>query len=235
MPVRRASSQLSEALVPKRALRAAAAQLPRSPRPAQAAQPAEQHSELANEVKDMRRMLEAQLATLAWNDMSRRSPLQAAMLKELAQLGITQDLADSLARKIPAEPQFLRRAPLRARDHRAHRAGHRRSLARDGRPHRLRRSRRRRQDHVVSQARRALGAASWPAPRGAGVGRRGAHRRARTDAHAGTPARRHRAHGLRRRANCPNCWTNCPASSSCSSTPRARARAIRISRAACAC
>ncbi|HEU4778707.1 MAG TPA: flagellar biosynthesis protein FlhF [Steroidobacteraceae bacterium] len=97
-PVRRASSQLSEALVPK-AMAAPAV----VPAPVQAAQP---HSELANEVKDMRRMLEAQLATLAWNDMSRRSPLQAAMLKELAQLGITQDLAASLARKIPANMNF---------------------------------------------------------------------------------------------------------------------------------
>src|SRR6187399_253869 len=101
-PVRRASSQLSEALVP----RAPAAQVPPVAAPVQAAQPTEQHSELANEVKDMRRMLEAQLATLAWNDMSRRSPLQAAMLKELAQLGITQDLAGSLARKIPPNLNF---------------------------------------------------------------------------------------------------------------------------------
>lgn len=97
-PVRRASSQLSEALVPKAALAPAAAAAP--------AQAPEQHSELANEVKDMRRMLEAQLATLAWNDMSRRSPLQAAMLKELAQIGITQDLAGSLARKIPPNLNF---------------------------------------------------------------------------------------------------------------------------------
>ena len=51
-------------------------------------------------------MLEAQLATLAWNDLSRRSPIQAAMLKELAQLGITQDLANSLVRKIPVELSF---------------------------------------------------------------------------------------------------------------------------------
>jgi flagellar biosynthesis protein FlhF len=98
-PQRRASSQLSEALVPKVAPAAVAAA------PAAEAPPA-QHSELANEMKDMRRMLEAQLATLAWNDMSRRSPLQAAMLKELAQLGITQDLAGSLARKIPANLNF---------------------------------------------------------------------------------------------------------------------------------
>ena len=98
-PVRRASSQLSEALVP----RTPPAQ---PPAVAQAAKPAGEHSELANEVKDMRRMLESQLATLAWNDMSRRSPLQAAMLKELAQIGITQDLAGSLARKIPANLNF---------------------------------------------------------------------------------------------------------------------------------
>jgi len=86
---RRASSQISETIAPVEAVRAAAA----APAPAQDA--------LANEMKDMRRMLEAQLATLAWNDMSRRSPIQAAMLKELAQLGITQDLANSLVRRIP--------------------------------------------------------------------------------------------------------------------------------------
>jgi flagellar biosynthesis protein FlhF len=88
---RRASSQLSEKLAP--AFEA----------PAAAAAPTQ---ELAAEVKDMRRMLEAQLATLAWNDMSRRSPIQAAMLKELAQLGITQDLANSLVRKLPAQLNF---------------------------------------------------------------------------------------------------------------------------------
>src|SRR6188474_2722438 len=74
MPLRRASSQLSEALVPKATVAPVAPVAPVAA-PVQAAQPAE-HSELANEVKDMRRMLEAQLATLAWNDMSRRSPLQ---------------------------------------------------------------------------------------------------------------------------------------------------------------
>jgi flagellar biosynthesis protein FlhF len=61
---------------------------------------------LAEEVKGMRRMLEAQLATLTWNDMSRRSPLQAAMLKELARLGLSNDLSQSLARKIPNDLNF---------------------------------------------------------------------------------------------------------------------------------
>ena len=63
-------------------------------------------SSLAEEVKGMRRMLEAQLATLTWNDMSRRSPLQAAMLKELARLGLSNELAGSLARKVPAHLDF---------------------------------------------------------------------------------------------------------------------------------
>ena len=67
---RRASSQISATLAPV----IAAAQ------PAPPALPAPQQEALASEMKDMRRMLETQLATLAWNDMSRRSPIQAAML-----------------------------------------------------------------------------------------------------------------------------------------------------------
>jgi flagellar biosynthesis protein FlhF len=61
---------------------------------------------LAEEVKGMRRMLEAQLAMLTWNDLSRRSPLQAAMLKELARLGLSNELASSLSRKIPDNLNF---------------------------------------------------------------------------------------------------------------------------------
>ncbi len=90
-PERRASSQLSEEIAPAFVAPATGA---------------EAQSELASEMKDMRRMLEAQLATLNWNDFQRRSPIQAAMLKELAQLGLTQDLADSLIRKIPRDLNF---------------------------------------------------------------------------------------------------------------------------------
>lgn len=92
--VRRASSQVSEGLAPS----FATAPPPPSGSEAQAA--------LANEMKDMRRMLEAQLQTLTWNDFQRRSPVQAAMHKELAQLGLTSDLAHSLVRKLPAELSF---------------------------------------------------------------------------------------------------------------------------------
>jgi flagellar biosynthesis protein FlhF len=93
---RRASSQISESLAP-----VIAAAQPQAQPQIQAPGHAPAQDSLASEMKDMRRMLEAQLATLAWNDLSRRSPIQAAMLKELAQLGITQDLANSLVRKIP--------------------------------------------------------------------------------------------------------------------------------------
>jgi flagellar biosynthesis protein FlhF len=68
--------------------------------------PSAAETSLADEVKGMRRMLEAQLATLTWNDLSRRSPLQAAMLKELARLGLSNELASSLARKIPENLNF---------------------------------------------------------------------------------------------------------------------------------
>jgi flagellar biosynthesis protein FlhF len=91
---RRASSQISEELAPA----FAAAPPPPSGSEAQAA--------LANEMKDMRRLLEAQLATLTWNDFQRRSPVQAAMHKELAQLGMTTDLAHSLVGKIPNDLNF---------------------------------------------------------------------------------------------------------------------------------
>jgi flagellar biosynthesis protein FlhF len=102
---RRASSQISEVLAPVIAAAQPAPVVAPVAAPA-AAPPGAGQDTLVGEMKDMRRMLEAQLATLAWNDLSRRSPVQAAMLKELAQLGITQDLANSLVRKLPANLSF---------------------------------------------------------------------------------------------------------------------------------
>jgi flagellar biosynthesis protein FlhF len=110
---RRSSTQISESLAPTiataQASAPAAAPAKAAPTAASIVAPdqnAPGQQALANEMKDMRRMLEAQLATLAWNDLSRRSPTQAAMQKELAQIGITQDLANSLVRKIPRELSF---------------------------------------------------------------------------------------------------------------------------------
>jgi flagellar biosynthesis protein FlhF len=46
-------------------------------------------------------MLETQLATLAWNDLSRRSPIQTELLKQLTQLGLAQELATEVVTQMP--------------------------------------------------------------------------------------------------------------------------------------
>ncbi|MFM7627449.1 MAG: flagellar biosynthesis protein FlhF [Gammaproteobacteria bacterium] len=48
------------------------------------------------ELKALRRLLETQLATLAWNDLTRRTPVAAELLRQLAELGLDRDLAGSL-------------------------------------------------------------------------------------------------------------------------------------------
>ena len=69
------------------------------PAPAAAAAP----TALDGELKALRRLLETQLAALAWNDMSRRSPATAALLRELIDLGFSREFAAQLVESI--EPQ----------------------------------------------------------------------------------------------------------------------------------
>lgn len=52
------------------------------------------------EVKSMRRLLKAQLSSLAWNDLSRRRPGHASALRELARVGIAPTLARELVEDI---------------------------------------------------------------------------------------------------------------------------------------
>lgn len=59
------------------------------------------NSDVNEELRNLRRMLETQLATLAWNDLSRRSPIQTELLKQLTQLGLAQDLATELVAQMP--------------------------------------------------------------------------------------------------------------------------------------
>src|SRR5690606_31086565 len=59
-------------------------------------------SDVNEELRTLRRMLETQLATLAWNDLSRRAPVQTELLKELTVLGLAQDLAAELVAQLPA-------------------------------------------------------------------------------------------------------------------------------------
>ena len=66
---------------------------------------------LGSELKVLRRMLETQLAHLAWNDLTRRAPVHTEILRELTEIGITQDLAEHLVRQLPEDTDvtFARR------------------------------------------------------------------------------------------------------------------------------
>jgi flagellar biosynthesis protein FlhF len=59
-------------------------------------------AEVNEELRTLRRMLETQLATLAWNDLSRRAPVQTEVLKELTELGLAHDLAAELVTQLPS-------------------------------------------------------------------------------------------------------------------------------------
>jgi flagellar biosynthesis protein FlhF len=63
------------------------------------------------ELKTLRRMLETQLAQLAWNDLTRRAPVHVEILRELTEIGISQDLADYILKQLPdsVELGFARR------------------------------------------------------------------------------------------------------------------------------
>jgi len=51
---------------------------------------------MGQELQSLRRMLETQLAQLAWNDRARRAPAHAELLRELTEIGIAQDLAEHI-------------------------------------------------------------------------------------------------------------------------------------------
>ena len=53
------------------------------------------------ELRSLRRLLETQLATLAWNDLSRRAPIQTELLRQLTVLGLAHDLAGELVSQLP--------------------------------------------------------------------------------------------------------------------------------------
>ncbi len=58
-------------------------------------------SSMAHEIKDLRRLLETQLASLAWNDMNRQAPVRARLLRELSKLGVDSTIAMELADEVP--------------------------------------------------------------------------------------------------------------------------------------
>jgi flagellar biosynthesis protein FlhF len=67
-----------------------------------------EHREISNlqgdahqELRTLRHLLETQLATLAWNDLSRRAPIQTELLRQLTVLGIAHDLSGELVSQLP--------------------------------------------------------------------------------------------------------------------------------------
>lgn len=52
---------------------------------------------MKQEVASLRMLLESQLASLAWNDTVRRHPVRAGVLRKLSAMGLTQELAASVA------------------------------------------------------------------------------------------------------------------------------------------
>jgi flagellar biosynthesis protein FlhF len=69
--------------------------------------PADTGNELVGaELRTLRHILEIQLAQLAWNDLTRRAPVQAELLKELTEIGLAQELAAELVSGLPPELAF---------------------------------------------------------------------------------------------------------------------------------
>lgn len=69
-------------------------------------EPALANDDIGNELKTLRRILETQIATLAWNDLSRRAPVQTELLKDLTQLGLSQPLALDLVAHLPSRMEL---------------------------------------------------------------------------------------------------------------------------------
>src|SRR5690606_23772880 len=95
---------------------------------AAAAPPHEPETErLRSELKDLRLLLETQLASLAWNDLNRRMPARARVLRQFAALGVDPNLARELVASMKAAQsardawrlplsRFADRLPLATRD-----------------------------------------------------------------------------------------------------------------------
>jgi flagellar biosynthesis protein FlhF len=64
--------------------------------------PAGADGRVADELRSLRNLLEQQVAALAWNDFTRREPLKARSLADLATLGIERTLALQIVAELPA-------------------------------------------------------------------------------------------------------------------------------------
>jgi flagellar biosynthesis protein FlhF len=65
------------------------------------------HPGMSEELSALRRMLETQLAALAWNDLTRRAPMHTEVLKELTKIGVIPDLAAEFVAQLPARCELV--------------------------------------------------------------------------------------------------------------------------------
>ncbi len=71
-------------------------------------------AEMRSEISSLRGLLETQLSGLVWKDKTRRSPMQAQLLRNLSKIGLAPDIANIIANRTgPIEnDKALWRAPL---------------------------------------------------------------------------------------------------------------------------
>ncbi|WP_440224663.1 flagellar biosynthesis protein FlhF [Dokdonella sp. MW10] len=72
------------------------------------------YQRMQRELSQLRQLLEAQLSSLAWNDMDRRQPLRTQVLRDMTRLGIEPDVAIDIVEDLPADmtPDQSRYLPL---------------------------------------------------------------------------------------------------------------------------
>jgi flagellar biosynthesis protein FlhF len=63
---------------------------------------------LSAELKAMRRILETQLAQLAWNDLTRRAPVHTEILTDLTEVGLSQALAGQIVAQLPSGTDLIK-------------------------------------------------------------------------------------------------------------------------------
>jgi len=82
--------------------------------PLPAPQTATTDSKIGDELRSLRHLLEWQLSQLAWNDLTRRAPAVAELLKELTEMGVSSTLATTVLRELPTglSPEDAQRRAL---------------------------------------------------------------------------------------------------------------------------
>lgn len=71
--------------------------------PSQSAPATPELDGMKRELADLRDMLESQFSSLAWNDLGRRNPTRARMLREFTRMGLDADIAGEIVANLPAE------------------------------------------------------------------------------------------------------------------------------------